>query len=171
LRALISPFVNLCLLRVAPQDLPASWLLVGLTLVAYTLSGVLVSNVSLSTGHALLAGLTDTGLLCVLTVSLLYVQRVPARLPQTLTALAGTGTLFGVVALPVTSWLHTAHQAGEDTSLPALLLVGLIGWSLAVAAHILRHALSTVFFLGLVIAIAFYWISLQVLGSLFPVGV
>lgn len=110
----------------------------------------------------------DTVLLSVMTMSVLYLQRLQDRLLQTLTALAGTGTLLGVVALPVSGWLHNAQLGGEEMALPALLLLLLIGWSLTVVGHILRHALSTVFVMGLLLALVFYWVTVKILNGLFP---
>lgn len=167
---LIKPFFDICLLRQTPQDLPASGLLLGLALGAYTLSGALVSNVTLPAGTAVLAALTDTALLAGLTAGALHLQHLQGRLSQTLTALAGTGAILAVLAIPLTGWLSRVQEAGADSSLPRLLLLLLLGWSLAVAGHILRHALSTIFALGLVLAVIFYWISYSILFSLFLGG-
>ena len=64
-----------------------------------------------------------------------------ARLPQTLTALAGTGILFTVLALPAMVSLDNLNSSGGDASVPALLLLVLIFWNLAVIVHIMRQAL------------------------------
>lgn len=167
--AIVKPFFDLCLLRLRPQDLPESTALLGLVLIGHTLTAVLLSNVALPFGDALMAGMVDTLLLAAMTTSVLYLQRLQSRLKQTLTALAGTGALIGVVALPLSNWLHAAHQANGDAGAPALLLLLLIGWSLTVAGHILRHALSTVFIMGLVLAMVFYWITINILNGIFPV--
>ncbi len=144
-------------------------MLLGLVLIGHTLTAVLLSQIALPLGDALLAGIVDTVLLCAMTASVMYLQRLQNRLKQTLTALAGTGTLIGAVALPLSNWLHTAHEANSDAGAPALLLLLLIGWSLTVAGHILRHALSTVFIMGLVLAMVFYWITINILNGIFPV--
>lgn len=165
---LFRPFIDLCLLRVKPQDLPVSGLLLGLALLAYTLSSALVSTVSLPAGSALLAGTADTALLSGLTFSVLRFQHLHARAPQTLTALAGTGALLGVLSLPVTSWLHGVQRSGGDIELPVLLLLVILVWSVVVVGHILRHALSTPYIFGLVLAVVFYWVSFVVLNAIFP---
>ena len=169
--ALVKPFLDLCLLRRAPQDLPSSDLLLWLVLVTHTVSGILLSVVTLSFGQALLAGIMDTLLLAGLTVSVLYIHRLYDRFKQTLTALAGAGTVLGLLALPITGWFHAARSADGDTSGPILVLLVLIGWSITVAGHILRHALSTVFILGIVVALIFYWISINIMNRLFPIAV
>ncbi len=170
LRAIFDPFIQICLLRRGPQDLPLSGILLAITLIAHTVMSILLSNVSLSAASALLSGVVDTVLLVVLTGALLTVQRRNARVIQTVTALAGTGAIITLVALPVSGWLHGADQAAGEGGFALLLLLILTGWSLAVAGHIFRHALSVPYFLGLVLAAVFYWISISVFRALFPLA-
>ena len=168
--ALIHPFVRICLLRMGPQDLPSSMTLLVLVLFAHTVVGVAVATVNLRFNLALAAGVVDTALLCGLTTALLMLYTLRERIVQTLTALAGAGTVIGFLAYPVNLWLHDAHQASRESPALALLLFVVVGWSFAVSAHVLRHALSAPFYLGLLVSVAFYWISVNVLGSLFPLG-
>ena len=170
LRAIVDPFIQICLLRRGPQDLPFSGILLAITLIAHTVMSVLLSTVALSATRALLSGVVDTVLLVVLTGALLYAQRRNTRVIQTLTALAGTGAIITLAALPVSGWLHGADQAAGEGGFAVLLLLILTGWSLAVTGHIFRHALSVPYFLGLVLAAAFYWISISVFRALFPLA-
>lgn len=168
--ALIHPFVQICLLRMRPQDLPSSGTLLALVLLAHTLMGVAVAAVDLRFGQALAAAAIDTALMCVLTTGLLMLRTLRERTVQTLTALAGAGSVIGFVAYPVSLWLHGAHQANEHPPALMVLLLAVLGWSLAVSAHVLRHALSAPYYIGLLVSIAFYWISVRILGSVFPPG-
>ena len=170
LRALVNPFIQICLLRQGPQDLPTSGILLAIALSAHTIMSMVLSHLSLGTLRALLAGVLDTVLLVVLTGTLLFVQRRKARLIQTVTALAGTGAIITFLALPLSGWLHGADQAAGEGGFALLLLLILTGWSLAVAGHIFRHALSVPYFIGLVLAAVFYWISISVFRALFPMG-
>lgn len=130
---------------------------------------IVLANVSLSALSALLSGLLDTVLLVGLTGTLLYVQRHHSRVVQTVTALAGTGTIVTFIAVPLAGWVHGADRAAGEGGFALLLLLILTGWSLAIAGHIFRHALSVPYFIGLVLAAAFYWISISVFRALFPV--
>lgn len=168
LRVIVQPFVQICLLRQGPQDLPASGILLAITLSAYTLLTALLSKVSMSADSAVVWGLISTVLMVAFTVILLYVQRRPARLVQTLAALAGTGALLTLIALPVFGWLHGADLKAGEGALAWLIVVVLTLWSLAVTGHILRHALSVPYFVGLVLAVVFYFISVSVFRTLFP---
>ena len=168
--ALIHPFVQICLLRLKPQDLPASGTLLALVLVAHTLAGVAVAAVNLRFAQALAAGVLDTALMCGLAAGLLVLRGLRERTVQTVTALAGAGAVIGFVAWPASLWIHGAHEANEASPALALLLVGVLGWSLTVSAHVLRHAISAPFYIGLLISIVFYWVSIRILGGLFPLG-
>jgi len=165
---LLKPFFFICLLRSGPRDLPASGLLLGLALAANTLGSILVAAFLLGPWRAVFEGIAETLLLCLLTVSLLAVLRLRVRVVQTLTALAGSGALIGLIALPIYAWARSLHDAEIDNALPGILLLALLAWSLVVAGHILRQALSVRFFLGLVLSVMFYWISVTVLTALFP---
>ena len=167
MRAILNPFIQICLLRQGPQDLPTSGILLGIALTAHTVMSIAWS-ISLNAGSALLSGLLDTLLLVVLTATLLYAQRRKSRVIQTLTALAGTGTIITFLALPVSGWLRSADQSAGEGGLAVIMLLILTGWSLAVVGHIFRHALSIPYFFGLLLAMVFYAISISAFRALFP---
>lgn len=167
--ALAKPFIQICLLRSSPQDLPPSGLLLGLALGAYTLTGIAGWMTLFPAHEAMGAALSSTLLLIGLTGSMLYMQRLKSRVVQTLTALAGTGALLQLVELPFSRWLAQADGPGE--SLPTLGLLAILVWSLAIGGHVLRHALSTVFTLGLLLAVVIYWLSASILIAMFPLPV
>lgn len=159
MRALLNLFLDLCLFRKGPQDVPASPALLKLTLLAYGLSGLLVLLLSTPAPVAILKTLLDMVLLVGLLHLTLILYRHPARFEQTLSALAGVGTLMGLLALPLVSWI--AQQGADgDIELPGLLVLGLMSWNIAVMAHILRHAFDTSIWVGTLYAIGYtflYW--------------
>ena len=164
---LIRAWFEICLLRRAPQDLPASSYLLGVSLCCYGLVSVLVSSQSYTLSMALLLTLVDLGLLVLFAGSLLYLQNKIARLNQTLSALAGTGSLMGLIALPLL--LTLAPDAGADT-VPALLQslwLLLLLWNLVIMAHIIRHALSSSFAIGFGISLLYALLNMQVIVTLF----
>ncbi len=168
--ALIRPFLELCWLRSGPQQLPTSMLLTGLALTAHGLAAFLLSLAYLVPTRAFAAGLAETVLLAAFAAIALYLSGRLPRYHQTLTALAGTGAMLSLLAIPITHWLHTAKAAADPSGAPALLLLALVGWSLAITAHILRHALNCLFTRGLVLAVAFSWISIIIMNQLFPLA-
>ncbi len=84
--------------------------------------------------------------------TLLHLKKLSTRLPQTLSALAGTGLIFGFGSVLLIS------QAEPASNQPVLALVwfGVFLWSIAVDAHIYRHALSIKMNLGVLVAVLIF---------------
>ena len=98
--ALFNLFLDICLFRKAPQDVPASTPLLKMCLLAYALSGLVVLLISapVAVAVALLQILLDMVLLGGLLYLGLILRRHPQRFEQTLSALTGSGTLLGLLA-------------------------------------------------------------------------
>jgi hypothetical protein len=167
LQALIQFFVELCLLRKAPQDLTASSALLGVTFVADLLMGVvLAASVGLSPGLGLLQSLFDIGLmLALLYGALRLLDRLP-RFLQTATALLGSGALLGFIAVVPLSLLP---QRSEDqaSGVAVMLFLALIVWSILVTGHILRHTFALRLGQGVGIAVLYSFFAYSLVGGLF----
>lgn len=165
---LLHQFWGICLLRVAPQDLPASRSLLGASLLFYFAVSLSVGWIQLAPNLALPAALLDTAFLATMTGVVLWVRSYLHRYTQTFTALAGSGALLGLVALPVLAW---QQQTGTPTdggfTLPALLLLLWTAWNIVVVGHVLRHALSTMFAVGIVVAVVYMHLAFQLARVLF----
>jgi len=159
---------DICLWRAAPQDLPASGPLLALTLACYVLVSMLVSLGSYGLAGAAGLALLDLGLLAGFVLVLLYLQNQTARINQTLSALAGTGSLLGMFALPLVWWVQPGQPPEQVPVLLTLSWLALLVWNLLVMGHILRHALSSSFPVGLGAALLYVLLSMQVIGWLFP---
>lgn len=166
---LISLWFDICLLRAGPQDLPVSQVLLWLSAAAYVLVSFLLSIGAYPAGEALLVALLDFGLLVVFAALVLYLRGKTERLNQTLTALAGTGALLGLIALPLVQSLFAGQSAGEVPGFVILLWLLLYGWSLLVVGHIVRHALAIPFPFALGVAVLYTLAAMQIIGALFPV--
>ncbi len=162
---LIRLFIDICLLRAAPQDVPAAPVLLWLSLGAYLATGLL----ALAPGEgAVRAGsmvAVDAGTLLVLLAVSLQLRGHPARFGQAATALLGTGTLFGVLLLPVLALGGTGETAA---GLTFPLWLGLFLWGLVVTAHILRHALDLPIAGGTLVAVLYFAVSMMLIEALFP---
>lgn len=161
-------FASLCLFRAGPAQAPSSSRLLAQTLLAYLAVGWLISQLHLEPAQGFLSSLVDATLLIVMTGGLLAVRGYLARLPQTLIALAGAGIILGGLAWPVLQWINAVQQAGVPPGMESLLLLGLMFWSLAVTAHIMRHALSVSFTVGALVAVLYAFVSMRVMTFLFP---
>ena len=167
---LILLWFDICLLRAGPQDLPASRELLGLSMASYTLASFLLSVPGYPLVSAVQLALMDAGLVVVFAVTALYLTGKMARLTQTLTALSGTGTLLGLIALPVIQLLSSGKDAVQPALLAGMLWLALFGWNLIVVAHIVRHALSVNFPVATGIAMLYTLVAMQIINALFPMS-
>jgi hypothetical protein len=168
MRALFDLFLDICLLRKGPQDLPASWSLLKLSLGAYGLTSLLAQAVEVEPLLALVQALVDTAMLTGLSYGVLRWTGHGERFVQTLTALAGVGALLGAVVLPLLIWMSRAVAIGADASLAVLFFLIWLSWSIAVVVHILRHALSTTLPVAALYTLGYLAISWLVASRLFP---
>lgn len=162
---LIGALWDMCRLKVPPQDLPASPVLLVLTIAAYAATSLLAAAVHLTLDKALLAALLDAGLLGVLSYLVLWIRMLTPRWHQTMTALAGTGALIAVAMLPFIFWQASATTT-ETSFLPTVALLGFMIWDMFIIGHILRHALNVPLLLGGTLAAVYIYISWRVFSVL-----
>lgn len=161
-------FIEICLLRAAPQDLPASRFLAVIALGLYGAVGLALGLRNVGFGRAMLAVTLDIGLLAGLLFLLLWIRQLLNRYLQALTALLGTGAVLEVVVSPLLLWQET-WPAGAAT--PAMVAGSMLFWlwllwGLVVVGHILRHTLSTVFPVGVMLGLLYMFVSFSVMSRL-----
>ena len=161
-------FFAICCFNKAPQDLPASrevWLS---TVVAYILGSFLLTLISQDAAVSILSALIDTALLSLLTSTTLGFRGLSSRSLQTTTALFGTGFLFTLVAIPLSMLMSSLPETSVIVFPLFLFVISLLLWSIGVMAHILRHALSSSMFEGVLLAFLFVFVTTMIVTSLFP---
>jgi peptidoglycan/LPS O-acetylase OafA/YrhL len=159
---LIRVLLDMLRLRSGPQDLPAARGLAFLLAAAYALQGMVTDQALDGTDAAprsLLAIAVQLGAIC----ALLQSRRQAARIPQTVSALAGTGFVFGLLAYALLS----LAQPGQPQPGLATTYLALFVWSLAVDAHIYRHALSIKMSLGVLVAVLIFGANFIILRAVF----
>jgi len=164
LQILLLAFFDICRLRLGPQDLPASSVLLGLSLLIYLVVTGTLSLIQFPTKDAILLSIVEICLLVVLMSSLLYITHYAARITQTITALAATNSILGMFTLPLVLWIE---YYGGDVSLPVLIILGLIVWNFIIHAHILRHALTVSLFMGSILTLIIQFLNFSILNQLF----
>lgn len=159
LSALLRACLDIALMRSGPQALPASGLLLAACLALYATTYLMVVattglELRVLAAQALASVLLDVvGLWLVLAVA-----RRPERWLQSLTALFGAGIILNLALLPVALLVAAGGPRFELAGALAGSLV--MGWGLAVLAHILRHALELAWGLALAIAAAYLFVSI-----------
>lgn len=159
---LFETFLRLCRLKMAPQDLPASLLLQRLSVVSYGTVSLVSGLFSLSLQRAMLGAVLDVVLLMGFTAVALKLRHHANRYTQTVTALAGAGTVIGLLALPVMAALSFGQPAGPLHLLLSNLWLLMLLWNMLVIGHIARHALSLTLPGGLGVAFLYF---LTMLGA------
>jgi len=142
MREIIRLFAQIALLRSGPQDLPASRLLLVLTLAAYLAVSFLLSSVLPPMKGWEAPLLVDALFTLVWYIALLRLVGRPERTLQTATAVFGLQALLAPLSI-ASEWL--ARRFAEDATwqIPvtcaALLL---IVWLVAASSHIVKAALE-----------------------------
>ena len=157
-----------CMLRRAPQADPVSKTALGWSLVAYLTMDLLQARTSSDWSTSLGMTTLDTLIMILFSWSVLRLTKKTARYMQTLTALAGTGVVLGLVGLRL---IQQAAQAHLDEGPAGTLVLGwlmLLVWSISVQAHIYRHALSMRYGAGLLVAGLQMILAISLLETLFP---
>ncbi|MES9992072.1 MAG: hypothetical protein ABW098_08970 [Candidatus Thiodiazotropha sp.] len=166
MKALLNSAVDLCLLRSAPQDLPASihlfWLLLILNLLVGTL---IVLDAQFGLFRALVENLFALTLMLGLLAAILTISGRLSRFKQTAIAMLLSGLLLSLLALPLVAWRHRSESAESE-----LLLLVIFIWSILVLGHIIRHAFEISFNLAIAIGLLYNILAWSIMSQLFPVA-
>lgn len=166
---LIRLFLDICLLRRGPQDVPASVVLMQLCTLTYLFSSFgLLAFEETPVLQNLAKVAIDFLFFAAIVWGALVWRGHTARWLQTWTALMGSCTLLALVALPTIRWLYLGAEAGAVDPLAVLLWFGILLWNLAVIGHVLRHAMQAPFALGMAVAIGYLLVSVTTIEILFP---
>jgi hypothetical protein len=167
--ALFDYFVDLCLLRRGPQDLPASGTVLALCFGANILVGtLLIVGADMGLALSLLESLAEAALVLGVLWLILAGRGLRARFLQTASATLGAAALLGMVALPLLGLAGSGRTTLAEFG--GLLLLFLVIWNVVVLGHILRHALDLTLGQGVGLAILYTLGSYAVLNGLFPLG-
>lgn len=167
--ALIKPFVSMCFFNANPQDLPASETLLGITLFAYMTVSTLLSLPLYGIGIGFIQAVLEIVLLIVYTRIVLQLAHHKERYIQTLSALAGTGVVFGLISIPLVYSLYQTivPQSSPDmTVLRAYILI--LAWLVVVYGHVFRHALSSRMSVGLMVGFGYVLLTSMIINTVLP---
>jgi hypothetical protein len=155
-------------LNKGPQDLPASRVLMKLSLLVYLLSGLPGLLVSVDFVQAVLAQALDVVVLLLFTYLCLQVFVKPERYTQTIIALASVGAIFQLIVLPILFEFKEVEEASQAMLGMSLLLLALVSWNLTVIAHIFRESFSVRLPAAIVLTISYMFITLSARKFFFP---
>ena len=163
-----SSWLQQCLLRRAPQDDPFSVAALTGSLLAYALVDVMQARTASGWSVSLAMSITDTLIVILFSWLVLLIAKKPVRFAQTLTALAGTGALLGLLGMPLMLHASRVQQSGEPGAALVMGWLLLLVWNITVQAHIFRHALSSRYGIGLLVAGLHTALAIVLLDYFFP---
>ena len=169
LKQFILPFWSICTLSKGPQTLPASGLLLLLTLIINLVMDVVNLSVVIEQSWVvilMLSGSYSIGLIISLS-ALMWIMKYQERILQTLTALFGCGVIISVFALP---FLFMVRNSPDEPNIFSVFILAINVWSLVVTANILRHALSVSMLLAWVLAFGYFLLGFKVTDFFIPQG-
>ena len=170
MRELIRLFTQIALLRRGPQDVPASPLLLVLTVVGYLCVNFVLWSV-LPAARGWSAPLLVATLFTLLWyVGLLRLVGRPERTLQTATAVFGLQTVLSP-PLVVSEWLMRRVPDGSGWQLPiACAGLALVVWLIAANSHVVRAALEWSATSSVVLVVMQVFAGELLLLALFPPG-
>jgi len=159
---LLQTLLEMMRLKSGPQDLPSDKALAVLLVLLYLAQGFIAGQVLEE---------PDAGPRTVLAVALqfgvigalLNFKNLSMRFHQTISALSGTGFMFGMISLLLLVRADTEKVQPEL----ALFYLALFIWSIAVDAHIYRHALSIKMTFGVLVAVMIFLANYILLRAIF----
>ena len=168
LMTLSKAFLDVCLLRKGPQDLPKSSVLLAFSFFLYLVIDVLLTVQSRPIADSLMVSLLDVCFLAGVVSLILRQHQHIDRFLQTMTALFGTGVILGIFIFPLV-YGGVQNQYGDLLQqIIILLFLVMVIWNVAVLAHIIRHAISTSIGIGIMMAILYIWMSSLLITMIFP---
>jgi hypothetical protein len=158
-------FVDIVLWRRGPQDLPASPLLLGITVAAY----VAVSAAQLALLHESAASwfvfvVLDPLLLTGGTWLLLRLFQHTERFLQTATAVLGTGALLGLLLFLPLQWILSLLGAGPESPAAGIFALLLVVVFALVTGRILQLATDSNLFTGVALSLTYFMLINLLLG-------
>ncbi|MEE9492234.1 MAG: hypothetical protein V3W04_02485 [Gammaproteobacteria bacterium] len=164
----LSSWLEMCFLKRAPQNDPVSSSAMILAFTLFTPIKYLLAVVTSGSRVALGVMTIDFLIMIAMLLFTLVLTYRTNRLQQSLTAMAGTGVVTGVVALPLVQVMMASLHNDQIPVLIAVAWLLLAVWSVVVRAHIYRHALSVSFIVGVGLAIVHGIIVYSVVEQFYP---
>jgi hypothetical protein len=164
--ALLTAFVDIALHRRGPQHLPASQFLFTTLLAASLVSGAVI--VQVLPGYTFAAVVLETVLELAFVWCVLRAFERQRRFLQCAAAVLGTDVLFSAIRLPLLVWNRSIATPSGEPTLPALLDLLVIVWSIDVSASIMSRGLDRPYIVALAIVLGYVMLTLALSVTLFP---
>lgn len=168
MQRLIFAFVEIAFHRRTPAELPASQFLLGLVLAVELTIALAGLQLQLPLERAASLLVFDTLLYFGAIWLVLKLLDRPRRFLQTATAFVGTATFLNAIALPLLLWDESLQADPSELTLPRILLLLLLVWSVDIGGFILSRSLARPYVMGVSIMLVYVLTSMALREALFP---
>ncbi len=161
-------FLDLCLIKKGPQDVPDNTGLMKIVFFAYFMSGTVLLSADNSIVDAVIQALIDTVLIGLFMYVLVSFFSVPNRFNQSLIAIYGSGALITIFSTPVIFWVQALSNNEQPTGAAGLVVFLIVCWSFVVMANIIKETIQKNLSTCLLLTFCYLYLSYQLINSLYP---
>ncbi|HIF17712.1 MAG TPA: hypothetical protein EYG50_08425 [Cycloclasticus sp.] len=168
-KMLLRLFLDLCLIKKGPQDVPDNTMLMKIVFFTYFMSGTVLLSGNIPIIDAVIQALIDTVLIGLFMYVLVSFFSVPNRFNQSLIAIYGSGALITVFSTPFIFWVQTLSNNEQPTGAAGLVVFLIVCWSFVVMANIIRETIRKNLSTCLLLTFCYLYLSYQLINMLYPI--
>ena len=165
---LILAFIEVAFHRRSPADLPASRAFFLAVLVVYCAIELAATRYLQIEKYPELVVAFDTVLGLAFMWSVLHAFQRERRFRQAAVAMLGADTFLNLLTVPLLSWHTSLHAKPGETTVPYVLFLLVVIWSVDVSAFILSRALERPYVLAVAIMLGYVLLEVSAHVTLFP---
>jgi len=169
-KILLRIFVDLCLIKKGPQDVPDSIALLKVVFFIYFLSGTLLLSSSMEFSEAIVQSFIETLLLGLFIYLLVIFFAVKNRFNQSVIAIYGSGALITILSAPFVFLMGNMEKNDGSTGAVGLVVFLIVCWSFIVIANIIRETIQKSLGISLLLTFCYLYLSYQVIQIVYPVA-
>ena len=168
-KTLLRIFVDLCLIKRGPKDVPDSTVLLKIVFFIYFLSGTMLLSSSIELSEAIIQSFIETVLVGLFIYLLVSFFQVKNRFNQAITAVYGSGALMTLLSVPYVFWMDGLVKNQGSIGVVGLIVFFIVVWGFIVMANIIRETIQKSFSVSLLLTFSYLYLSYQVINIVYPV--
>lgn len=165
---LFRKFMQLTLLKVTPQELPGHYLVLWISVAAAFFASLAGLLFAYDLGDSIMRSSLALAIPAVLVYAMLGVRNLQSRFVQVYSALCGSAAVIYLIALPLMPGFFAAIVEDQPGKIIITIVLLLDLWTLAITAHILKHAFDVGFPAGFALALALMLATLLTIEAITP---
>lgn len=168
-KVLLRLFLDLCLIKKGPKDVPDSDVLLKVVFCLYFLAGTVLLSSSLTLSEALIQSLIEALLVGVFIYLLVSLFGVKNRFNQSVTAVYGSGAFITISSTPFIFWMGSLADSESSTGIVGVIVFLIVCWSFIVMANIIRETIQKSLSVSLLLTFCYLYVSYQLISMMYPV--